>query len=149
MLRRPSGIDAMRNMQMLQVGKRIAFVVRGIPSSRLCGWSRGMAREHGARLRGLDTREAAKLLGLDRDLLSKADLVGGTTQEADTIRVEGLVDRGSARLGTGDRDAAGGLASLLAETGLMAVTQVLDDGCLHRELDQVHGHEPDDVLTDK
>lgn len=47
-----------------------------------------MTREHGARLRSLDTRETAELLGLDRHLLPEANLVGGAAKEADTVRVE-------------------------------------------------------------
>lgn len=105
-----------------------------------------MAGEHRARLRSLDTREAAELLGLDRDLLPEADLVGGTTEEADTVRVQRLVDRRSAGLGTGDGDTAGSLASLLAKGGLVTLTQPPDDGSLHGELDEIERQEPDNIL---
>ena len=105
-----------------------------------------MAGEHGARLRSLDTREAAKLLGLDRDLLPEADTVGGTTKEGDTVGVKRLVDGGGARLGAVDGDAAGDVLGLLAEGSLVALTKVLDNRGLHGELDKIHGQEPDDIL---
>lgn len=105
-----------------------------------------MAGEHGARLRSLNAREAAELLGLDRDLLPEADLVSSTTEEADTVRVQRLVDRRSARLCTGNGDTASGLLGLLAKARLMTITERLDDGGLHCELDQVHREEPDYVL---
>ena len=53
------------------------------------------------------------------------------------------MDGSSARGGAGEGDAGLGL---LGDGGEMAVTEVLDDRGLHRELDQVHGQEPDDVL---
>ena len=112
----------------------------------LCRRTRRVAGEDGAGLRRLDGREAAKLFGLDRDLLPEADLVGSAAEEADTVRVQRLVDRGSARLSAGDRDARRGLDGLLADGTLVTVAQVLDDSGLHRELDEIHGHEPDNVL---
>lgn len=105
-----------------------------------------MAGEDGACLRGLDTREAAELLGLDRDLLPEADLVGGTTEEADAVRVQRLVDRRSARLGAGDGDARRSRRGLVTESSLVAVAQVLDNCSLHRELDEIHWYEPADIL---
>ena len=105
-----------------------------------------MASEYGARLRSLKAREAAEFLGLDRNLLPEADLVSGTAQEGDTVGVERLVNGGSTRLSAGDRNAAGRLARLLAEGGLVTLAQVLDDRGLHCELNQVHGQEPNNVL---
>ena len=98
-----------------------------------------MASENGSRLRGLDTREATELLGLDRDLLPEANLVGGAAEEVDTVRVERLVDRLHARRRALHAHLRRGLREPL-------VSEVLDEGCAHGELDPVEGDEPDDVL---
>ena len=121
---------------------------RGACSSRprLCRRARGVTREDGASLRSLDRGEATELLGLDRDLLPEADLVGGAAEERDTVRVERLVDRRSTGLGARDGNARRDLSSLGADGALVTVAEVLDDRGLHRELDEVHGREPDDVL---
>ena len=105
-----------------------------------------MPRERLARLRGLDGAEAPELVGLDRDPAAEADLARGAADERDTVRVERLVDRHSAGLGAGDGNTAGGLAGLLAERGLVALTQPPDDCNLHGELVEVEGQEPDNIL---
>ena len=114
------------------------------PAHLCVGGAGGVARERLASALRLDAGEPLELLGLDRDTASEADLAGGTLDEGHTVRVEGLVDGGSAGLGAGEGNAAslGGLERL----GLVAGTELLDDGGLHRELDQVEGEEPDDVL---
>jgi hypothetical protein len=105
-----------------------------------------VAGEYGTCLRSLETRETAELLGLDRHLLPETDFVGGTAKEGDTVGIERFVNGSGARLGTSDRDAASRLTGLLAEGSLVALAQILDDGSLHSELDQIHRQEPDNVL---
>lgn len=105
-----------------------------------------MTREYRARLGSLDTREAAKLFGLDRHLLPEANLVRSATKEADTVGVEGFVNGRGARLCACDGDTSSGLLGLELDSPEMAVTEVLDDRGLHGELDQIHGYEPNDVL---
>ena len=105
-----------------------------------------MAGQDGAGARGLDRAEALELLGLHRDLRAEADLARRAADERDTVRVERLVNRGRARLGAGDGHTGGSLRGLVAERRLVAVAEVLDDRGLHRELDQVRGQGPDDVL---
>lgn len=108
------------------------------------GGAAGVACESLASALGLDAAEPLELLGLDRDSASKADLAGGAFDEGDTIGVEGLVDRGGAGLGADQGNTA--FLGSLGGSERVASTELLDDGCLHGELDQVKGEEPDDVL---
>lgn len=99
-----------------------------------------------ARLLSLDAAEALELFGLDAHTLAEADLASGTTDERGTVRVERLVDRGGAGLGTGHGDALGLSLGGSGSGGLVTVAEVFDDGGLHSELDPVERHEPNDVL---
>ena len=56
------------------------------------------------------------------------------------------MDGCSARLCPCDGDARRGLLGLELDLAEMTVTEVLDDSGLHGELDEIHGHEPADVL---
>lgn len=113
----------------------------------LCVGSAGrVAGEGRASALRLDGAEPLELFGLDRDPSSKADLAGGALDEGDTVRVEGLVDGGSAGLGASEGNTSCAFEGSLVHSGFVAGTERLDDGGLHRELDQVKGEEPDDVL---
>jgi len=92
---------------------------------------------------GLDTREALEFLRLHRNL-AKADLASGPLDEGHAVRVQRLVHRGSARLGAGEGNTAGGLVTFAL---FATLAEVLDDGGLHGELDQVKREEPDNVLN--
>ena len=87
-----------------------------------------------------------ELIALDANPATETDLASGAADEANTVGVERLVDGSSTGLSASDgntRLAGLGLGVLL---GLALLAQVLDDGSLHRELDQVERDVPDDVL---
>jgi len=112
-------------------------------SPSLCSSATRVAGQSGSNSLRLDTAKSLELLGLHGDLLPEANLASSALDERHTIRVQRLVDGGSARLGTSDGDTGGGDGS---SGGLdMPVAEVLDDSSLHGELDQVKGQEPDDV----
>lgn len=111
----------------------------------------GVPGEDSAGLGGLDTGEPLELVGSHLGGVgAEADLAGSTTDEADTVGVEGLVDGGSAGLGASERNLAVSLLSdHLGNLAGLALAEVLDDGGLHGELDKVERQEPDDVLNRK
>jgi len=104
------------------------------------GW---VPRQSSTGLVSLDASQTPQLVLVDLDgVLTEADLAGGALQEANTVRVQALVDGSRARLSAGEWDAGLRLFELLP---VLALAEVLDDGSLHRELDQVEREEPDDV----
>ena len=105
-----------------------------------------MTREDAAGARSLDRAEALELLGLHGDLLAEANLARRAADERHTVRVQRLVDGRRTRLSTRDGNARRDLSGLGADGALVTVAEVLDDRGLHRELDQVRGQGPDDVL---
>ena len=110
-----------------------------------CGSARGMASQSLTGLSGLDARETLKFVALDADPATKANFACCATDETDTVRVEGLVDRSSAGLSTGDGDTRFAGLGLLVLLGLAPLAQVLDHGRLHCELDPVERKEPNNV----
>jgi len=100
------------------------------------------ALESRAGLLSLDGREPGKLVLGHRDLGTALEPVGSTAEERGTVRVHGLVAGGSAlEAGLGGGIESWGSSSL----GGLALLEVLDDGGLEGELDQVEGEVPDDV----
>ena len=103
-----------------------------------------MTCERLAGLRSLDGAEAAKLVRLDVDLATETDTTGRTADEADTVRVQTLVDGRRTGLGASERDTTS-LDRLLPLCFQMTFSEVPDNSRLHEELDPVEGDEPDDV----
>ena len=79
------------------------------------------------------------------DSSTEANLARRAPDERHTVRVQALVDRSSARLGTGKRHTTGLRSHLLALLALVTGAEPADDRRLHRELDPVERDEPDDV----
>ena len=75
---------------------------------------------------------------------AEANFAGSPLDEADTVRVETLVDTGGTTLGASQWDITSG-DTLLSHLAFTAVTPELDDGSLHGELDKVEGEEPNYV----
>ena len=57
------------------------------------------------------------------------------------------MDRGSTGSGLDQGDAGGSEGGLGSCTMLAALTEILDDGGLHGELDEIKREEPNDVLV--
>jgi len=122
---------------------------REVPGFEVNTHSPGAARvasERSAGVLSLDATEARQFVGIDINLLTKAHFPSGTAQERNTVRVQGLVDRGGTGLGTFERDGPTlSSGKLLACLAFAAFMEGLDDGSLHAELDEVERQEPDDV----
>lgn len=103
-----------------------------------------MASKDLSSLHSLDGAEPTELIRLDVDPTAKANFPRCAPDEADTVRVQALMDRRSPRLGPGQGYTTG-LLSLLAKLTLMACTERLDDGRLHGKLNPVERDEPDNV----
>jgi len=105
----------------------------------MAGW---VASERGTSVLSLEGSEALEfvLAHPDRAALAEAYVPGSTADEADTVRVQGLMKRGSARLG-----ALEGLAAIVMDAAITTLTEPLNDGSLHAKLDVVERHEPDEV----
>ena len=91
----------------------------------------------------LNTAKPLQLLGLHRNLLPKPNFPRRALDEADTVRVQRLMDRRSARLGAGDGNTSGGDSG---GSELVPLAETFDNGGFHREFDPVERDEPDDVL---
>ena len=78
------------------------------------------------------------------DPTTEANLARRTADERHTVRVELLVNRGRARGRASHGDA--GLLGVLSDNLVVTLAEILDDRGLHRELDEIEGEEPNDVL---
>jgi len=95
----------------------------GVPGQGLPGYS------------SLDRSQSFQFVGRHSwGIGTEANLAGSTLKEANTVRVQRLVDGGGAGLSAGKRDIAGGGSSSLLS---LTLTEVLDDGCLHGELNEI------------
>ena len=95
----------------------------------------------------LDAAEPLQLFCLDADLLAKANLAYSAADERRPVRVQRFMEGSSARLSPHDRDASLRAGTSSRRLGLIVtVAEVLDHSSFHRELDQVEGNEPNDVL---
>jgi hypothetical protein len=97
----------------------------------------------------LDRAEALEFFGSDRHLATKTDTTSGALDERHTVRVEGLVDRGSAGLSTSDRNTTRRRSRFVCYLPLATFADGFDDGSLHSELDPIERKEPDNVLRRK
>lgn len=59
------------------------------------------------------------------------------------------MDGRDARLGTRDGDTSGGTLRLELDSPVVTVADVLDDRGFHSKLDDIHWHEPADILKDR
>jgi len=109
---------------------------------RLCCSATGVTGQDSTGLLSLDAAEPLEFIRLHGNLSTKADLAGGTSDERHSVGVQRLVDRSSTRGGTGERNAR--LFSL-SDLTLGTDSQPFDNGSLHSKLDEIEGHEPDDV----
>jgi hypothetical protein len=106
--------------------------------------SAGVTSERSTSALSLDAAEALQFLGLHRDPATESNLACCPLNEGDTVRVQGFVDRGSARLCAAERNTLGvGVGGLL---GNATSVERLDDRGLHGELDPVQRNEPDNIL---
>lgn len=118
-----------------------------VPCFYLCTCARWVTRKCLTRVVRLDATEPLQLLRLYAHLLAKANLADSTANERRPVRVHRLVYGCSARLGPNHRDACLSTSTSSRCLGhLVTIAEVLDNCGLHRELDQVEGNKPDDIL---
>ena len=95
----------------------------------------------------LDAGEALQLVVADADFATETDSARCTTDEANTVRVERLVDRSCPRLSAGDGNTTLGLLlQFRTDLPLVTLAQVFDNSRLHGEFDPVQRNEPYDIL---
>lgn len=82
---------------------------------------------------GVDCQKQARTHGEDEGVV--------TYDEADSVGVEGLVDGGGTRLGTGDGETI--LSDSEGRGASVVLGVVHGDEAAHTELDEVEGEEPD------
>lgn len=117
----------------------------GCGKEYLAGATR-IASEGGTGVVSLNAAEAGKLVGINVDLLTKANFPSRTTQEGDTVGIEGFVDGGSAGLSSVERNIATlSPDHLFLGFALPTLAKRLNDSRFHGKLDQIERKEPDNI----
>jgi hypothetical protein len=121
-------------------------IARFIRSPRLL-WSRGVTGQSLSRMSGLDGRKSFQFGLAHLHLLAsfETNTSSSPLDKADTVAVQALVDRSDTRSRPGHWNTLALALDVASELSFVTLTEIFDNGRLHRKLDQVEWQEPDNV----